>query len=170
MLDWTDEIIDVLRSLWAEGFSTNEIARRVGMTKNAIVGKSHRLGLPSRPSPSRRDPDAAPRQPRPSKAPKTTLPPLPSSAGPEPISAPAPIIPPSLLWRPPPVIMAPARPCPEPVAKPYGRIIECCWPIGEPGTKGFHSCGVKSLPGRPYCEDHVAIAYVRVRDRREDAA
>jgi GcrA cell cycle regulator len=46
----------------------------------------------------------------------------------------------------------------------------CCWPIGEPGKPSFHFCNTSSVPGKPYCEDHAAIAYVRIRDRREDAA
>ena len=54
--------------------------------------------------------------------------------------------------------------------RPYGRMVTCCWPIGEPGTREFRFCDVPSEPGRPYCEDHVKVAYVKVRDRREDAA
>src|SRR5476651_615251 len=55
-MEWNDEIIGQLRALWAEGHSTAEIGRRLGVTKNAIVGKAHRLDLPARPSPIRRDP------------------------------------------------------------------------------------------------------------------
>jgi GcrA cell cycle regulator len=50
------------------------------------------------------------------------------------------------------------------------RATPCCWPIGEPGKPSFHFCNTASLPGKPYCDDHAAIAYVRIRDRREDAA
>jgi len=59
-MEWSDEVISHLRALWAEGHSTAEIGRRLGVTKNAIVGKAHRLDLPARPSPIRRDPDASP--------------------------------------------------------------------------------------------------------------
>ena len=53
-MDWTDDDIQKLRTLWAEGHSTAEIGRRMGVSKNAIVGKAHRLDLPGRPSPIRR--------------------------------------------------------------------------------------------------------------------
>src|SRR4051794_41767471 len=59
-MEWSDDVIGQLRALWAEGHSTAEIGRRLGVTKNAIVGKAHRLDLPARPSPIRRDPDATP--------------------------------------------------------------------------------------------------------------
>ena len=52
----------------------------------------------------------------------------------------------------------------------YGRIVTCCWPLGDPGTESFRFCELASEPGKPYCSDHVKLAYVRVRDRREDAA
>ena len=50
--------------------------------------------------------------------------------------------------------------------RPYGRMVTCCWPLGEPGTYASAFC--KS--GKPYCPDHVKLAYLKVRNRREDAA
>ncbi len=50
-MSWTDEKIEDLKKLWAKGLSTAEIGRALGVSKNAIVGKSHRLGLKPRPSP-----------------------------------------------------------------------------------------------------------------------
>lgn len=49
--DWTDPLITQLRELWNEGHSTAEIGRRIAVSKNAVVGKAHRLDLPARPSP-----------------------------------------------------------------------------------------------------------------------
>jgi GcrA cell cycle regulator len=46
----------------------------------------------------------------------------------------------------------------------------CCWPIGEPGTPEFCFCTGQAMTGKPYCPEHAAVAYVKVRDRREDAA
>ena len=57
-----------------------------------------------------------------------------------------------------------------PAPRPYGRIVTCCWPLGEPGTRSFRFCNDASEPGKPYCSDHAKLAYVKVRDRREDAA
>ena len=54
-MEWSEETIVRLRSLWSEGHSTAEIGRRLGVSKNAVVGKAHRLDLPARPSPIRRD-------------------------------------------------------------------------------------------------------------------
>ena len=55
-MDWTDQAVSTLRSYWADGHSTSEIGRRMGITKNAVVGKAHRLKLPTRPSPIRSRP------------------------------------------------------------------------------------------------------------------
>ena len=54
--------------------------------------------------------------------------------------------------------------------RPYARSLTCCWPIGEPGTKTFRFCDDGAVAGKPYCTAHAALAYVKVRDRREDAA
>src|SRR3954465_6628640 len=70
-MDWNEETIARIRALWAEGLSTAEIGRRMGISKNAVVGKAHRLNLPARPSPIRREtegeaavrPAAPPRKP-----------------------------------------------------------------------------------------------------------
>lgn len=61
---WTEETINELTRLWGQGLSTSEIGRRIGMSKNAVVGKAHRLGLIARPSPIKRQ---APVQPQPPK-------------------------------------------------------------------------------------------------------
>ena len=71
--EWTDDRIRELRQLWSEGHSTAEIGRRMNITKNAVVGKAHRLELPARPSPIRtgsatRPPRAPRRQPVPKLA------------------------------------------------------------------------------------------------------
>lgn len=67
---WNDERIELLKSLWAEGLTTGEIGKRLGVSKNAVVGKAHRLGLKGRPSPIKRSGKAAkaeapPKQPDP---------------------------------------------------------------------------------------------------------
>ena len=196
-MEWSDEVIGQLRALWAEGHSTAEIGRRLGVTKNAIVGKAHRLDLPARPSPIRRDPDAEPvRRAIVRRVEGPTLPPLASAVvegdvgltgfaqtsvpifdapvAPRPPVIARPVITPPPMPRPVvqaprPVVVAPPRPIAA-APRPYGRVVTCCWPLGEPGTREFRFCDVPSEPGRPYCEDHVKVAYVKVRDRREDAA
>jgi GcrA cell cycle regulator len=53
---WTPELMEQLAALWAEGHSTAEIGRRLNISKNAVVGKAHRLNLTPRPSPLKRPP------------------------------------------------------------------------------------------------------------------
>jgi GcrA cell cycle regulator len=170
-MEWTDETIERLRALWAEGLSTAEIGRRMGISKNAVVGKAHRLNLPARPSPIRRDASGAARPPAPRRVTGPTLPPLATAAAPLPAEEPAPpVARPAASPRPaapaPAAKSAPLRP----VSMRAGRASVCCWPIGEPGTKSFRFCDADALPGKPYCAEHAQIAYVKVRDRREDAA
>ncbi|WP_114377460.1 GcrA family cell cycle regulator [Elioraea thermophila] len=165
-MEWTEEQIETLRRLWAEGLSTAEIGRRMGISKNAVVGKAHRLHLPARPSPIRRGGEgakpAAPRPPRRTLRPAMPRPsPLFPAAEPRPAPAPVPAEP----------RRAPAPVVPMPRVEPLRTgNATCCWPIGDPGTPGFRFCGAPALIGKPYCAEHAAIAYVRVKDRREDAA
>ncbi len=101
-MEWNEESIGRIRALWAEGLSTAEIGRRMGVSKNAIVGKAHRLNLPARPSPIRRDRAAAP--PRPPAVRRVVGPTLP------PLSEPAATV------APPPVLTAPRPVAPSPQA------------------------------------------------------
>jgi GcrA cell cycle regulator len=209
-MEWADEIIVRLRELWSEGHSTAEIGRRLGVSKNAVVGKAHRLDLAARPSPIRREGERPPqRSGPPRRLAGPTLPPLSSTAlsstalsstalssaslgnpalgnpalgnaslgnaalGNTALASPQPA---AALPPRPPVVAAP-RPAAvqprvilPPPPRPYGRVITCCWPIGEPGTRSFRFCDAESVPGKPYCTEHAQLAYVKVRDRREDAA
>ncbi|HET6607086.1 MAG TPA: GcrA family cell cycle regulator [Rhodopila sp.] len=179
---WNEETIRQLKDLWAEGHSTAEIGRRLGVSKNAIVGKAHRLELDARPSPIRResgksDSDRPTPFPRPAGP---TLPPLASASVPPPmvrIDPPAPRRPAAAVpvARAPVPSAPPMRQEPPPVravsSTPMRRSAPtCCWPIGEPGTKSFRFCDDASLPGKPYCDEHARLAYVRIKDRKDDAA
>ncbi len=65
----------------------------------------------------------------------------------------------------------PSTPPPPRVYQPPVAVHACCWPIGTPREAGFHFCGApRARIDRPYCDAHCAVAYIRVRDRREDAA
>jgi GcrA cell cycle regulator len=168
-MEWAEETIVRLRALWDEGHSTAEIGRRLGVSKNAVVGKAHRLDLPARPSPIRLDgvPGGAPRRSAPRRVAGPTLPPLSSTGMPAP--APSMLQTVGALARKP-MPLAPVARVQPPAPRPYGRVVTCCWPIGEPGTRSFRFCDTSSEPGKPYCPEHVKLAYVKVRDRREDAA
>jgi GcrA cell cycle regulator len=137
-MDWTDESIADLRRLWGEGHSTAAIAKLMGTTKNAVVGKAHRLDLPARPSLIIRD--GRPR--RPVAGAKRTLPSLGAAARP--------------------VMAAPAPRAPV-AAAPLTRLGgPCRFPIGEPGTAEFSFCGKPATgPRKPYCAACSERAYAR---------
>jgi GcrA cell cycle regulator len=166
--EWTPELIQQLRDLWAEGLPTAEIGRRMGMTKHAVIGKANRLGLAARPSPIKRTGAT----PVPQKAPKVTLPVLPAASVPR-VALPRPPVPAvfrtvAVVPAPAPIVRAAESDAPQTVFKPRAST-DCCWPIGHPRTPGFRFCDEASLPGKPYCEVHYAQAYVRVRLREEAA-
>jgi len=163
-MSWTDDRVELLKKLWAEGLTASQIAKRLGgVTRNAVIGKVHRLGLSGRATPSRA---ARPRQRRPrapshpgrntrfASAGNTAL-----KADPEaiPEEAPDPI---------------PAR-IRELEIPPGERATiltlsehTCRWPIGEPGTEEFYFCGRNPANGMPYCDYHARIAYQPLQDRR----
>lgn len=154
-MEWNEETIARLRALWDEGCSTAEIGRRLGVTKNAVVGKSHRLMLSPRPSPIRRGGEGqTPRRQQPKRLTGSTLP---SLAQPVAVTK---------------LVRAASRPALRAVftPRPLVCLSPCCWPIGEPGTPSFRFCDDGAMHGKPYCQQHAAMAYVKVRDRREEAA
>ena len=188
-MEWTDVLIAQLREFWSQGLSTAEIGRRLGVSKNAVVGKAHRLVLAPRPSPIRRAGGGSTRPARrasgptlPSFAPSPPAdagPPRPESVAPTMARAdfgrqrPQDRIADRIAERAAPVLVPARRELPRALRDPLaggGRVISCCWPLGEPGTAGFRFCGDGSIPGKPYCVAHAQLAYVKVRDRREDAA
>lgn len=134
-MDWSPEQVADLRRLWVDAkMPASEIGRQLGISKNAVVGKAHRLHLPSRESPIKR-----------------------SAGGPRvyqryvarhPLDAPkAPVAVP----RAKPVYVAP-------LSKE-----QCSWPVGHPGEEGFKFCTDKALVGKPYCAEHCGHAYARVK-------
>jgi GcrA cell cycle regulator len=145
---WTDTRVETLTSLWGDGLSASRIAARLGdTTRNAIIGKVHRLALTSRktvvtqrpmrpPLPTATRPKRAPSPPPAGRSRKSrTKPPRP----PEPLPlGPAPPIPVTVLT------LTPAN---------------CNWPEGDPKASGFHFCGRDKPPDRPYCAHHAARAY-----------
>jgi GcrA cell cycle regulator len=171
-MDWNEETIACLRQFWQDGHSTAEIGRRMGITKNAVVGKAHRLTLSPRPSPIRRDlPEGhVPRRSAPRRAtgptlPAPNLPSVTASVPPAALAVPDPVAPPHM-----PSPQAPMQLRAVPAPRTGVRAATCCWPIGDPGTANFRFCDDGAMTGKPYCAQHAALAYVKVRDRREDAA
>ncbi|NWG52343.1 MAG: GcrA cell cycle regulator [Hydrogenophilaceae bacterium] len=142
---WTDENVALLRKLWGEGRSARDIAARIsGATRNSIIGKAHRLGLPSRTPLTR----VAPR-PKSEKAPRARAPRLPRFVA-EAIDA---VV----------VQLAPHGFSDGAVATVLTvKDGMCKYPIGDPKAKDFAYCGRDACRGS-YCADHARLAYTSPR-------
>ena len=161
-MSWNDERVDLLKKLWGEGLSASQIAGRIGgVTRNAVIGKVHRLGLSGRATTSRSSP-ARPRNriSTARRAPKPRFQPVGNVA---------------------------LRALYQPDAEPYVSAFEeidiplaerrtlqdlteqCCrWPIGDPQTPEFHFCNRNKMQGLPYCEHHSRRAFQPPQPRRRD--
>ena len=144
---WTDEQVEQLKKLWEKGLTTGEIGKALGVSKNAVVGKAHRLELNGRPSPIRRNEEEEVEQPAETEE-KTTVVEKKKTAK---------------------TTSAPKR-----VEKDKKKLFtvndltahSCRWPIGDPKDEDFHFCGKEALPDKPYCAEHAAIAYVSAKTLR----
>ena len=113
-MGWTDERVELLKRLWLDGLSASQIAKQLGgVTRNAVIGKVHRLGL----------------------------------------------VPRVITARPPPR---------RNVFEFTGSV--CMWPHGHPGDDDFHFCGQRPVAGKPYCAEHAAVAYIKPKEQKPQAA
>lgn len=166
-MSWTDERVELLKKLWSDGLSASQIAARMGdVTRNAVIGKVHRLGLSGRARPARspRPRVSKPRMPQhPSPSPgfnvrgNVALKPTPK-VEPEPEAEPEPA---------PAPIQAVDLPSGERVTILNLTEKTCKWPIGDPTDADFHFCGRQSMTGLPYCKAHAEVAYQPMQDRRK---
>lgn len=144
---WTNDRVETLKKLWADGLSCSQIAKQLrGVSRNAVIGKVHRLGLSGRATPSKpaRPVFKAPKQPRviPAAEPRD----VPDLAPTAPLQAPK-----------------PARDAQE--APGLATVLTlgphmCKWPIGDPAEAGFTFCGRRRGEGEgSYCVEHARLAY-----------
>lgn len=182
-MSWTDERVEILKKMWGEGISASQIAKELGgVTRNAVIGKVHRLGLSNRNAGttlSKSTDKAAPkRKAAPKAKPKAETPAKEAAAAP---TAPVP--------RPKLVITAGQPLPPQPSANEISpealatvREVEkkakklsvmeltertCKWPVGDPATEDFWFCGLPAQAGKPYCEAHVGVAFQPMSARRD---
>jgi GcrA cell cycle regulator len=161
-VEWNDETIEILKTLWAEGRSTSESGRKMGIGKNAVIGKAHRLGLPPRPSPILRS-KTAPKPPRPPRVSKTTDIAV-ADIVEEVIAANQPVV----------IAEQSAAPDPDPeMIRPEPRvaakkICDCRWPIDKPDTPQFRFYDANAMTGKPYCAEHMQEAYLSQRERHDE--
>ena len=167
-MTWTDERVELLRKLWGEGLSASQIAAELGgITRNAVIGKVHRLGLSGRgktnaPPPQRPRKAAA----RPPSHPMTHA--APAERGPLTLvpheAAPVAALP-AIEERPREEVVVPLS---ERVTIMELREFMCRWPLGDPTTSEFRFCGGRAITGLPYCNHHAQVAYQPAADRKRD--
>lgn len=156
-MSWTDDRIELLRKSWESGMTASQIAEMLGegISRNAVIGKAHRLGLQSRPSPVK---NGEPHAEEAAPAPAAAAPAAPAPARTDPAAA---------------ARAAPARKAARAAARPARTTLlelsekVCKWPIGHPGEPDFHFCGKPSNPSFPYCAEHCAVAYQAQLPRRD---
>jgi GcrA cell cycle regulator len=142
-MNWSDDRVEQLKTLWTEGLSASQIARALGgVTRNAVIGKVHRLGLAGRASPSRSE------RPRLPMAPK-----VPSVRAHVPAA---------------PVVEEDPLQLEDGSHATVLTISDrmCRWPIGDPLTPDFYFCGQHSEEGKPYCDFHSRRAYHQLEKKK----
>ncbi|MDD3029478.1 MAG: GcrA family cell cycle regulator [Alphaproteobacteria bacterium] len=163
-MTWTEQKIQMLKDMWGH-HSASEIAEHIGgLTRNAVIGKAHRLKLSTQKSTVR-----------------VAMPGTPSAitsikSGRKRILRPIPVAPTSSV---------PASNRALPTARDIFRSLEgiggtvrsegiamtkagdrhCRWPIGDPRSPDFRFCGCETVEGLPYCADHARVAYQNVAKR-----
>jgi GcrA cell cycle regulator len=148
-MSWTEQRVELLRQLWNAQFSASRIAAELGITRNAVIGKIHRLGLWGRGQPS----VSLKRQRKRERHSIRVHVCRPASIGNTALDANSDDLP--HVNKPQALVV--------PIAKKLtiGALTEhtCKWPIGDPRECDFHYCGHDSLQGLPYCEHHARVAY-----------
>tara|TARA_Y100000590_G_scaffold470316_1_gene663654 strand:+ start:6829 stop:7293 length:465 start_codon:yes stop_codon:yes gene_type:complete len=139
-MSWNDENVARLKEFWDQGLPTAQIGKLLGFTKNAVVGKAHRIGLERRPSPIRRTAVKPDRK----KARSPILPKLNFEQNTKKENQNN-----SNFFT---------TSVKNPFATSQKRV--CEWPIGHPDEQDFHFCGNERFDDKPYCIEHCAIAYV----------
>ncbi|MCW2282722.1 GcrA cell cycle regulator [Rhodoblastus acidophilus] len=168
-MSWTDERVEQLKKMWLDGLSASQIANELGhgVSRNAVIGKVHRLGLSGRAKSPAPAAAAAAAPARPQRKDEPVRP------------APAPITHGALA------LAMDTRPAPAPAPRvihddvviPISERVTimdlresmCRWPLGDPTNPDFRYCGAKMQIGAgPYCQAHARIAYQPVQDRRRE--
>lgn len=155
---WTEKMVEDLKIMWKQGLTTGEIGKRLGVSKNSIVGKVHRLQLDARPSPIKKKEEIA----QETVAAADTAPAKESISK---VKEEKKVCPAKEKAEEKPVSVAAQN---QTEKKQNGRIRlidldnhTCRWPIGDPKDENFHFCGKKVKIGQTYCEEHAALAYVK---------
>lgn len=165
-MSWTDDRVDLLKKLWSEGLSASQIAGRLGsVTRNAVIGKVHRLGLSGRATTSRMKSSRPRARAATARRAQQQRPNFRQLGNPAFRS----------LYQ---SDAEPFLPAPEEIDIPIGdrkslqALMEndCRWPIGDPQHEDFHFCNRHKVPGLPYCEFHSKRAFQPPQTRKRTGA
>ena len=147
-MPWDENNVSKLRELWDQGLPTAQIGKLLGFTKNAVVGKAHRIGLERRPSPIRR-----------------------TAIKPDRKKARSPVMPKLNIENKHDEVKTSIEGSNfQPMVKNlFNTAVKrgCEWPLGHPDESDFHFCGKDRFEDKPYCLDHCALAYV-IPDKEEN--
>ena len=174
-MSWTEERVEKLTKMWTEGNSASDIAKELGdVTRNAVIGKVHRLGLQGRTTKeAKATVETAKKAPK-AKVVKETAK---AKVEPEPVveeDVEEDTITPPAVPATNDEISAEARLKAERVENESKKLTlmqlterTCKWPVGDPATEDFWFCGHPSQAGKPYCEAHVELAFQTPMARRD---
>src|SRR5512147_74273 len=158
-MSWTDERVELLKKLWADGLSASQIAAELGnVTRNAVIGKVHRLGLSGR---AKSPATAVPRQRKARPAAQMMRVSRPMSRGNTALAQAF-----EVELEPDPIAYDNVVPMSQRLSLLELNEATCHWPIGDPASSEFFFCGGKALTSLPYCAHHSRIAYQPASDRR----
>ena len=186
-MSWTDERVELLKKMWSDGQSASQIAKELGgVTRNAVIGKVHRLGLSNRAATAAAPKVETKAKPAAKAEAKAKTPPKPADSGapatPEP--APKPNLPARKQIIPAGQPLPPQPSANEISPEALAKVNEiekkakklslmeltertCKWPVGDPATEDFWFCGLPVQQGKPYCEAHVGVAFQPMSSRRD---
>ena len=139
-MSWNDDNVLRLKELWDQGLPTAQIGKLLGFTKNAVVGKAHRIGLERRPSPIRRTAVKPDRK----KARSPVMPKLNFEKQESETNQ---------------IYTGKFQPSVKNIFISSSKR-GCEWPMGHPDEPDFHFCDKERFDDKPYCLDHCAVAYV----------
>lgn len=176
-MNWTDERVERLKRLWSEGLSASQIAAQLGgVSRNAVIGKVHRLNLPGRAKAGGTVATARPATKRPA---------APATAAPRTANFQARVAPSRPNIR-----TAGATALKDEMDMDTAQVLDyvpasnatlptslrltlteltertCKWPVGDPLKDDFHFCGCEATESSPYCKFHAKMAYQPVSERR----
>ena len=154
-MSWTDERVELLKKLWSDGLSASQIAAELGgITRNAVIGKVHRLGLSGR---AKRPSSSTPRPRKARSSGHMIRVQRPQVRGNTALAYDYEIEPePELLE------------IPAEQRKTLLQLNErtCRWPVGDPSGPDFFFCGGDAADDQPYCSSHCRMAFQPANDRR----